>query len=323
MEHVAHRPVLPREVLEVLGCRPGGLWVDGTVGAGGHAEAILRATAPGGRLFGCDRDPGAIAIARRRLAPFADRVEIRHADHRDLPRLLDALGLRDVDGILLDLGLSSLQLDDPDRGFSFSTDGPLDMRMDPTQGETAAELVNRLPERDLRDLLASRGEEPNAARIARAIAIARERSPFTGTRRLAEVVASAAGARRKAGPATAGRAAIHPATRSFQALRIAVNAEIDYLTDLIDGLVERLRPGGRLAIISFHSLEDRAVKQAFRALARRCVCPRGLPRCGCGRPDRVRLVTPSAVRPQEAERRDNPRSRSARLRCAERLETAA
>jgi len=326
MEQVAHRPVLPLEVLEALACRPGGVWVDGTVGAGGHSEAILRATAPGGRLLGCDRDGAALQIARRRLAPFGERVVLRHADHRDLPRILDEALLREVDGILLDLGLSSIQLDDPGRGFSFRMDGPLDMRMDSTQATTAADLVNRLSERELRDLLARYGEEPQAARFARAITRAREQFPITRTQRLAEVIASAAGARGAAGRrgrATPPGASIHPATRSFQALRIAVNAEIEYLADLIEAAVARLRAGGRLAVIAFHSLEDRAVKQTFRTMAHRCVCPRDLPRCGCGRPDLVRLVTRGAVRPGPAEVRDNPRARSARLRCVERLETAA
>jgi 16S rRNA (cytosine1402-N4)-methyltransferase len=337
MEHAAHRPVLRREVVVALACRSGGTWVDGTVGAGGHAEAILGATAPDGRLVGCDRDADVLEAARRRLAAFAARVVLRHADHRDLPDLLDRMGIVPVDGILLDLGVSSIQLDDPERGFSFRLDGPLDMRMDRTAGTpTAADLVNSMPEREIADLLARWGEEPAAARIARAIVRERGRGPIQRTAHLAAVIASAAGtrpggsrgrrgARRERRPAgdAIGRASLHPATRSFQALRIAVNSEIAYLPALLEAAATRLRDGGRLAVISFHSLEDRAVKQTFRDLARRCVCPRDLPRCGCGRPDLVRLVASGAVRPGPEEVRDNPRSRSARLRCVERLGAAA
>jgi 16S rRNA (cytosine1402-N4)-methyltransferase len=340
MEQSAHLPVLLREVVAALGCRPGGTWVDGTVGAGGHAEAILRATAPDGRLVGCDRDPGALAAARRRLEPFAARVDLHAADHRSLPDLLDRLGVTPVDGILLDLGVSSMQLDDAERGFSFRLDGPLDMRMDRGAPiETAADLVNRLPERGLADLLARWGEEPQAARIARAIVRERAERPILRTAQLAQVIAAAAGVRagrsRRVGRAGkragrgaggddhSGRAPLHPATRSFQALRIAVNGEIDYLPELLNACVTRLRPGGRLAVVSFHSLEDRAVKQTFRALAHRCVCPRDLPRCGCGRPDLVRHVTSGAARPAAGEVRDNPRSRSARLRAVERIGEAA
>ena len=328
MEQVTHRPVLLQEVLVALACRPGGAFVDGTVGPGGHAEAILRAVAPEGRLLGCDRDAAVLELARLRLAPFGDRAVLRHADHRELPAILDLELPQGADGILLDLGLSSFQVDDPERGFSFRLDGPLDMRMDRTTTTTAADLVNRLSERELRDLLADRGEEPDAGAIARAIVAGREEAPITRTGRLAALISDAtrARARRRTGRSTAGRSttpALHPATRSFQALRIAVNREVDYLPELIEALLPRIRPGGRLAIISFHSLEDRAVKETFRGLAHRCVCPRGLPRCGCGRPDLARLVSAGAVRPGAAEIAGNPRSRSARLRTLERLETAA
>ena len=336
-----HVPVLLSETLRALACSPGGTFADGTLGAGGHAEAILDATAPGGRLLGVDRDAAALEIARRRLERFGDRVLLRRGDHRDLPAILDALGWGPLDGLLLDLGLSSMQVDDPERGFSFQREGPLDMRMDRSRGMTAADLVNGLPEKELADLLARFGEEPHATRIARAVVRERARAPFTGTLRLAETIAAAARAAaapratrrtrgagrsggRRAGGADAGpaRVAIHPATLSFQALRIAVNDEIGYLPALLEALVDRLRPGGRLAAIAFHSLEDRAVKRAFQALAHRCVCPRGLPVCGCGRPDRVRLLAAGAVRPGPDEVRANPRSRSARLRAVERLEAA-
>src|SRR5437867_5955755 len=295
METTGHEPVLLREALEVLAVRPGGLWVDGTVGAGGHAEAILRATAPDGRLLACDRDAEALETARGRLGTFGERVLLRHADYRRLPALLDEIGAGPVSGVLLDLGISSLQLDDAGRGFSFQKDGPLDMRIDRLQPTTAADLVNALPEERLAAILKEHGEENAATRIARAIARDRARAPVTTTRRLAEIVASAVGAR--------GPSRIHPATRTFQALRIAVNRELDGLDRLIEQAVERLPPGGRIAVISFHSLEDRIVKRALRALARRCVCPRDLPLCACGRPDLARLLGRKPVRPSAEEAR--------------------
>jgi 16S rRNA (cytosine1402-N4)-methyltransferase len=289
--------------------------VDGTVGAGGHAEALLRATAPDGRLLACDRDAEALEPVRQRLLPFGERVVLRHADYRLLPSLLDEMGAGPVSGILLDLGVSSLQLDDPGRGFSLHKDGPLDMRIDRSQPATAAELVNTLPEERLAAILKDYGEERAAGRIARALARARARAPIETTRRLAEIVAAAAPAR--------GPSRIHPATRSFQALRIATNRELDGLDRLLEEAARRLEPGGRIAVISFHSLEDRVVKRTLRGLTRRCVCPRDLPVCACGRPGVVRLVTARAVRPSAEEARRNPRSRSARLRAAERLEIAA
>ena len=312
MEHEVHRPVLLRESVELLACRPGGLWVDGTVGAGGHAESILRAMAPDGRLLACDRDAEILEHARRRLAPFGDRVVLHHADFRSLPSLLDRLGAGPPDGILLDLGVSSLQLDDPGRGFSFLRGGPLDMRMDRSNPTTAAHLVNDLPERDLAGILARYGEEPAARRIARAIARVRAAAPITDTGRLAEVVAAALPARRSR--------RIHPATRVFQALRIAVNDELEGLDRVLEEAALRLRSGGRFAVVSFHSLEDRLVKTTFRALSNRCLCPRDLPVCACSRPDLMRVITPRPVRPSAEEVLANPRSRSARLRVSERLE---
>jgi 16S rRNA (cytosine1402-N4)-methyltransferase len=310
MDRFSHLPVLLEETLQGLACRPGGLFVDGTLGAGGHAEAILRATAPDGRLVGCDRDAEALEVARRRLLPFGDRVALRHADSRRLPEILDEMGVGSIDGALFDLGVSSLQLDDPKRGFSFRNEGPLDMRMDRSTETTAADLLNRLTLRDLASLIARFGEEPAARRIAAAIVAQRERRPIETTTQLATIVGSA-------GASRAGR--VHPATRVFQALRIAVNREIDGLDGLLEKAVFRLRPGGRVAVIAFHSLEDRVVKRTFRGLARRCVCPRDLPVCACGRPDLARLVTPRPVRPKAEEIAANPRSRSARLRVVERL----
>jgi 16S rRNA (cytosine1402-N4)-methyltransferase len=253
--------------------------------------------------------------ARLRLLPFGERVVLRHADYRLLPALLDELGAGPISGILLDLGISSLQLDDPGRGFSFQKDGPLDMRIDRSQPATAADLVNTLSEDRLAAILKEYGEERAAGRIARAIVRARVRAPIEATLRLAEIVAAAAPAR--------GPSRIHPATRTFQALRIATNSELEGLDRLLEEAAGRLEPGARIAVISFHSLEDRIVKRTLRGLTRRCVCPRDLPVCACGRPGIVRLVTARAVRPSAGEMLGNPRSRSARLRAAERLEIAA
>ena len=313
MEERTHEPVLLQEVLDALACRPGGFWVDGTVGGGGHAEAILRATVPDGRLLACDRDQEAAATALLRLRPFGDRAVVRHADYRALPSLLDEIGAPPASGILLDLGVSSLQLDDPGRGFSFRTDGPLDMRMDRTQTLTAADLVNTLPVRELEAILKELGEEKAAARIARAIVRARDRAPIRTTLHLARIIADV----------VAPSSRIHPATRAFQALRIATNRELEGLDRLLAEAITRLAPEGRLAVVAFHSLEDRIVKRTFASLTRRCVCPRDLPVCVCGRPGLVRSVTRRAVRPGAEEVRRNPRSRSARLRAVERLVEAA
>ncbi len=246
------------------------------------------------------------------MQPFGDRVVLQHADFRELPVLLDRAGLGPVDGAVLDLGVSSMQIDDPGRGFSFLKDGPLDMRMDPTgTGGTAADLVNTLSERNLARLLRRFGEEPAAGAIAHAIVRERSRAPITSTTRLAAIVTDAA----PRGP----QPRLHQATRTFQAIRIAVNAELEGLDTAIEALVRRLRPGGRLAIISFHSLEDRIAKQTFRAIERHCVCPPRLPICACGRPGFARVLTRRPIRPGAPEIQDNPRSRSARLRVVERL----
>jgi 16S rRNA (cytosine1402-N4)-methyltransferase len=285
-----HEPVLLAEGLELLAVRPGGFWVDGTVGAGGHAAAILKRSAPDGRLFAADRDAEALAEAAQTLAPFGERATLLQADYRELPGLLE----EPPDGILLDLGVSSLQLDRAERGFSLKSDGPLDMRMDQRGGRTAADVVNRLPETELADIIYRYGEERAARRIARRIVEGRRRSPFRTTLQLADVVRSAARRPRGRG--------IDPATLTFQALRIYVNRELEGLGDALDRLARRLAPRGRLAVIAFHSLEDREVKQAFRSLAT------------AG----FRLLTRKPVRPGEDEVRRNPRSRSARLRAVER-----
>jgi 16S rRNA (cytosine1402-N4)-methyltransferase len=282
--------VLLAEALELLAVRPGGFYVDGTVGLGGHAAAILEASGPEGHLLGVDRDPQALAQAERTLARFGSRVELRHADYRALPGLL---AVARPDGVLLDLGVSALQLDSAERGFSFRAEGPLDMRMDPTRGEPAAEVVNRLPEARLAELIARWGEEPAARRIARALVEARRRAPIRTTTELAALVRRAAGR---------GRRGIDPATRTFQALRIHVNRELSGLGETLAALADALAVPGRLVVIAFHSLEDRVVKQALRALPR----------------DRYRVLTPKPLRPGAAELLANPRSRSARLRAAAR-----
>jgi 16S rRNA (cytosine1402-N4)-methyltransferase len=291
-----HVPVLLEETLELLAVTPGGLWVDGTLGLGGHAEAVLRASAPDGRLLGLDRDAEALERARERLLPFGTRVTLAHADYREIPERLE--GER-ASGILLDMGVSSLQLDDAERGFSVRREGPLDMRMDRSARGTAFELVNRLRERDLADLIHELGEEPFSRRIARAIARARERAPIETTTELAEIVRRAAPSSRRPG--------FHPATRTFQALRIKVNRELEGLGEAIERAAACLRPGGRMVVIAFHSLEDRAAKLAFRALH------------GSG----FSLLNRKPLRPSEDETRRNPRARSARLRALAREEAAA
>jgi 16S rRNA (cytosine1402-N4)-methyltransferase len=290
-----HLPVLLAETLELLQVRPGGLYVDGTVGLGGHAREILRRSAPDGRLLGVDRDAETLALAREALLPHDGRTRLVHADYRDIPALLDG---RSALGILLDLGVSSLQLDTPERGFSFQSDGPLDMRMDRSGGVTADELVNRLPEAELADLIYRYGEEPGSRRIARAIVAARRRRRIGTTAELAAIVRAAAPRSRRPG--------LHPATRTFQALRIRVNRELEGLSSTLEALCGCLAPGGRLVVIAFHSLEDREVKQTFRAL---------------GKGD-FRVLTKKPIRPGLAEARDNPRARSARLRGLERAPDA-
>jgi 16S rRNA (cytosine1402-N4)-methyltransferase len=288
-----HTSVLVAETLELLAVRPGGLWVDGTVGLGGHAAAILRATAPGGRLVGLDRDGETLERAREALREFEGRVRLEQADFREIPRWLAGAA---PDGILLDLGISSAQLDDPARGFSFQADGPLDMRIDRTSPTTADDLVNGMRESELADLIYEYGGEPASRRIARAIVRAREQEPIRSTTRLAELV-------RKAAPRSRRRG-LHPATRTFQALRIRTNRELDGLGDAITEAALTLAPRGRMAVIAFHSLEDRAVKQSFRALAGRGFRP----------------LTKKPLRPGAEETRRNPRARSARLRAIAREE---
>lgn len=301
------------EVLAVLEPERGGLFVDCTLGMGGHAEAILGAS-DRTRLIGLDRDAESLELARGRLASFGDRFRPVHANYREIAEVLrrEAPGER-VAGLLADLGISSHQLDEAERGFSFSREAPLDMRMDRSQGETAADLVNRLPESELADLIYEYGEERASRRIARAICRARERSPLRTTTELAEIVARASGIPRH-------KQRIHPATRTFQALRIAVNQELEGLGRFLDDAVAALDvPGGRIAVIAFHSLEDRIVKHTFNALSGHCSCPPGLPVCVCGARRLVRVLTRKPIAAAEREIETNPRARSAKLRAAERV----
>ncbi|BDG60764.1 16S rRNA (cytosine(1402)-N(4))-methyltransferase RsmH [Caldinitratiruptor microaerophilus] len=307
-----HEPVLLAEVLEALAVRPGGRYVDCTVGGGGHSEAIARRLGPDGRLLALDRDPAALRAAGERLQPYADRVRLVRTRFSRLAEVVAEAGLDGVDGVLFDLGVSSPQVDDPGRGFSYRHEAPLDMRMDPDAPVTAADLVARLPEEELARILREYGEERFAARIARRIVAERERRPIRTTLQLAELV-------REAIPAPARREPQHPARRTFQALRIAVNDELGELESALEAAVRVLRPGGRLVAIAFHSLEDRIVKQFIARLARGCECPPGTPVCICGKKPVLRPVGRQPRLPGPEEIRRNARARSARLRVAEKL----
>jgi len=304
---VGHTPVMVEEALDALAVQPGGLYVDGTLGGGGHAEAVLEVASPGGLLLGIDADPSALAVARARLARFGDALLLMEGNFRDLASICRAHGFAPVHGVLLDLGLSSLQLSDEARGFSFQTEAPLDMRFGPQQSLTAADIVNTYSEQELAALLWRFGQERHSRAIARRIV--RER-PLGTTLELARVVQKAVGG---------GRLRIHPATRTFQALRIVVNAELENLTLALDQARDLLGHGGRLVVISYHSLEDTIVKDFLRREARDCVCPPDTPVCICGHKATLRPLTRGALRPHPAEVAVNPRSRSARLRAAERI----
>lgn len=301
------------EVLELLRPRAGGVYIDGTLGGGGHAEAVLQASAPDGRLLGIDRDPDALAAAGERLAPFGDRVQLLRARFDELPELWDELGLPAPDGMLLDLGVSSHQLNTPERGFSFQRAGPLDMRMDPDDPEDALDLLDRLSRDELRALLRA-GDVPRPGRVAGAIHARRQE--LSDTLDLARVVESVLGRPRPARPGRPRRR--HPATVVFQALRVAVNSELQALDGLLRWLPEPLPLGGRIVIISYHSLEDRLVKRAFRDLSRSCTCPPHLPVCVCDGVAPGRLASAGPLRPSAGELASNPRSRSAVLRAWQR-----
>lgn len=305
----SHKPVLFTETVDALQIRPDGVYVDGTAGGGGHSAAIAARLSEGGRLICIDQDPDAIAVLQKRLGGLP-QVTIVQENFAHIDTVLSNLEIPGADGILVDLGVSSHQLDTPERGFSFHTDAPLDMRMS-QQGTTAAELVNTLDERSLARILSEYGEERYARSIARNIVRAREKEPLETTLQLADLVKASM-------PAASRREGGHPARRTFQALRIAVNGELDMLSAGLDAMFERLNPGGRLAAITFHSLEDRMVKQRFASWCEGCVCPPDFPVCVCGRMPRARL--PFKVKgPSAQELEANPRSRSAKLRAVEKL----
>ena len=308
-----HVSVLLHECIENLNIRPDGIYVDGTLGMGGHSEQIA-ARLTTGKLIGIDRDETAIERAGARLAPFGDRVQLVHGNFRDAAAILDRLGIDAVDGMLFDLGVSSPQLDESERGFSYMHDAPLDMRMDATEGLSAWNVVNEWPEGELKRILYEYGEERYAPRIAGAIVRARAQQPIATTMELVDVIRSAM-------PGAALREKQHPAKRSFQAIRIAVNGELDALPPMLHAAVDGLNPGGRLAVITFHSLEDRIVKQALQDMARGCTCPPEFPVCVCGKKPKVKLITRKPIVSGEEELAENPRARSAKLRVAEKCET--
>ncbi|HKP52161.1 MAG TPA: 16S rRNA (cytosine(1402)-N(4))-methyltransferase RsmH [Chloroflexia bacterium] len=315
-----HIPVLLEEVLNGLQAHPGGSYIDGTVGAGGHSAAIIERAGVEGRLLGLDVDPIALTIASERLSTFIESGQVRlvQSNFERLDEVAQAEGFAEVDGVLLDLGVSSMQLDTAERGFSFRADGPLDMRLDPRNPTTAADLVNTLPEEELANLIYKYGEEPASRRIARRIVEARSKEAITTTAQLERIAYGALGGK------VAGRSRnpIHPATKTFQALRIAVNRELDVLEKGLEATVRVLGPGGRLAVISFHSLEDRIVKLFIRQEQKGCICPPEYPVCICGRKPTLKAINSKPIEASQEEARRNPRSRSARLRLAERVTTS-
>ena len=303
---------MPDEVLSSLSPRPDGVYVDGTLGGAGHAGLILTASSPTGRLIGFDRDAEAIAVAQKRLAPFGDRARLFQRNFASIAATLSEIGVEAIDGFVLDLGVSSHQLDREERGFSFMHDAPLDMRMDRSSGPSAADLVNTLSEAELFRIISEYGEERWAKRVASFIVKARDERPIASTLELVDVIKGAI-------PKAKWEERLHPATRAFQGLRIAVNEELKSLETGLADLLALLKKGGRGAVISFHSLEDRIVKESFRGAATGCTCPKGLPGCVCGRVPQFKVVTRKALRAGEEEVAANPRSRSARLRVVEKI----
>ena len=311
MSEFHHVSVLLEECIEALNIKPDGIYVDGTLGGAGHSSRIA-AKLTTGRLIGIDRDPVALEAAGERLKPFADRVTLVHSNFDEMDTVLKDLGISGVDGILMDLGVSSPQLDDGKRGFSYMADAPLDMRMNSEDTLDARQIVNGWSYEELKRILYDYGEERYAPRIAAAICKHREEAPIETTLELVDII-------RGAMPAVALREKQHPAKRSFQAIRIAVNDELGSVRRLMDDAIDCLNPGGRLAVITFHSLEDRIVKTAMQAAAKGCTCPPEFPVCVCGKKPQVRILTRKPILPDEKELAENPRSRSAKLRVAEKL----
>lgn len=313
MEEFKHVSVLADEVIEGLRIRPEGIYVDGTLGGAGHASRIAAALTDGGRLIGIDRDSDAIRTAEQRLAPFGDTVRIVKANYGELPEVLDRMGISAVDGILLDLGVSSFQLDTAERGFSYMADVPLDMRMDREENRTARDIVNEYSREELIRILRDYGEERFAVSIAGEICRVREKAPIETTGELVEII-------RRAVPVKMQRNGGHPAKRTFQAIRIELNRELTVLDECLDLMIERLTPGGRFCVITFHSLEDRIVKNHFRTAEDPCICPKSFPVCVCGRKSKGRVVTRKPILPSPEEQEKNSRSKSAKLRIFEREE---
>ena len=306
-----HRPVLLEECLEALAIRPDGVYVDGTLGRAGHSLEIARRLTTG-RLIGIDRDETAIATAQERLRDYMDHVTLVHSNFDRIGEILEELNISGADGMLFDLGVSSPQLDDAQRGFSYMHDAPLDMRMDRTAALDAHQVVNRWPYEELRRILYEYGEERYAPAIAKGICRARETAPIETTLQLVDVIKSAM-------PTQALREKQHPAKRSFQAIRIAVNGELDALPPMLNAAAEHLNAGGRLAVISFHSLEDRIIKKTMQELATGCTCPPNFPVCVCGKTPKMKLISRKPITPGDRELTENPRARSAKLRVAEKL----
>ena len=308
-----HIPAMLNEVVNYLNCRPGNVYVDGTLGGCGHARAICEKIIPGGTLIGIDQDIDAISNAETALKDYSSNIHLFHGNFERLRQFLEQIEIDSVDGILLDLGLSQHQIENSGRGFSFNKDEPLDMRMDIQSKITAEKLVNTLPQAELQKIFKEYGEERRAKQIARNIISIRRHKKISSSKQLAQIVVNSTPAK------AASKSKIHPATRVFMALRIAVNKELERLMTFLDDVVEVLNPGGRLCVLSFHSLEDRIVKQHFKALEKGCTCPPKLPQCACGKEPQLRILTKKVVRPTEEEIAANPMARSTRLRTAEKL----
>lgn len=306
----AHKSVLLEETIDNLNIKPDGIYVDGTLGGAGHSEQIVRKLGEGGKLIGIDQDEDAIAAATKRLEPYKDKVTIVRDNYQNFRRILDELNIQKVDGILLDLGVSSYQLDNADRGFTYRVDAPLDMRMDNRQSKTAKDIVNEYPEAELFRILRDYGEERYAKSIAYHICKYRQDKEIDTTEELNDII-------RGSIPAKARNGQGHPSKQTFQAIRIELNRELDVLRDSIDGMIASLNSGGRLCIITFHSLEDRIVKTAFRKNENPCICPPNFPVCTCGRKSRGRVITRKPIIPGERELIENSRSKSSKLRVFE------